>query len=87
MLRQSDLRGAGARVGEFAGTTPVLAEQSIVLDCLRRLPKLWRSGLRRGIFSMLAGARWDAQLLRSSAVHPTNMGDLNLLLVREDVAL
>lgn len=80
---QSDLRGQ-ARGGEFTGASRLVSEQSefwiasVDAEALGFRPA-------KGDLLILPG-RSGAQTFAVSAVHPTNMGDLNLLLVREDVA-
>ena len=80
---QSDLRGQ-ARGAEFTGTSRLVSEQSefwiasVDAEALGFRPA-------KGDLLILPG-RSGAPTFAVSAVHPTNMGDLNLLLVREDVA-
>ena len=80
---QSDLRGQ-ARGSEFSGTSRLVSEQSefwiasIDAEALGFRPA-------KGDLLILPG-RSGAPSYAVSSVHPTNMGDLNLLLVREDVA-
>ena len=79
----TDLKGQ-ARGGEFAGTTRLLAAQSTFWIAAAQVAEL---GFRpaRGDLLRLSG-RPGEPCFAISAVHPTSMGDLNLLLVREDVA-
>ncbi len=82
LASSSDLRGQ-SRGGEFKGATRVLAEQSAFWITAAQVAELGfrpakgdliRLPERRGIPSYAI-----------AAVHPTSLGDLNLLLVREDV--
>ena len=79
---QSDLRGQG-RGGEFTGTTRMVAEQSAFWVSAAQAAEL---GFRpaKGDLLRLPG-RCGSPSFAIAAVHPTSMGDLNLLLVREDV--
>ena len=78
----SDLRGQG-RGSEVSGTTRITSEQSEFWIAREQADGL---GFRpaRGDQLSLPG-RPGAPSFAISAIHPTNMGDLNLLLVREDV--
>lgn len=79
---QSDLRGQG-RGGEFVGATRVLAEQSSFWIAAVQVAAL---GFRPAKGDLLRlPERPEAPCFAIAAVHPTGMGDLNLLLVREDV--
>ena len=79
----SDLRGQ-ARGGEFVGTSRVLFEQSTLWIAAEQVVQL---GFRPSKGDLLRlPQRPDAPCFAIAAVHPTAMGDLNLLLVREDVA-
>ncbi len=79
----SDLRGQ-ARGGEFAGASRVLSEQSAFWIAAEQVAEL---GFRpaKGDLVRLP-ERPGTPSFAIAAVHPTAMGDLNLLLVREDVA-
>jgi hypothetical protein len=79
----SDLRGQ-SRGGEFTGTTRVVAEQTAFWIAAAQVAEI---GFRpaRGDQVRLPG-RCGSPCYAISAIHPTSMGDLNLLLVREDVA-
>ena len=79
----SDLKGQ-ARGGEFAGTTRMVTAQSSFWIAAAQVSEL---GFRpaRGDLLRLPGRPGEPSFA-ISAVHPTSMGDLNLLLVREDVA-
>jgi len=79
----SDLRGQ-ARGGEFTGASRVLSEQSAFWIAAEQVAEL---GFRpaKGDFLSLP-ERSGSPSFAIAAVHPTAMGDLNLLLVREDVA-
>ena len=79
----SDLKGQ-ARGGEFAGTTRLVAAQSTFWIASEQVGEL---GFRpsKGDLLRLPGRPGEPSFA-ISAVHPTSMGDLNLVLVREDVA-
>jgi hypothetical protein len=78
----SDLRGQG-RGGEFTGTSRLVNEQSEFWIARADAEVI---GFRpaKGDLLTLSG-RTGMAAFSIVAVHPTNMGDLNLLLVREDV--
>jgi hypothetical protein len=79
---QSDLRGQ-RRGGEFVGATRVLAEQSSFWIAAVQVAGL---GFRPAKGDLLRlPERPGAPCFAIAAVHSTGMGDLNLLLVREDV--
>ena len=78
----SDLRGQG-RGSEISGTTRITSEQSEFWIAKEQADGLG-SRPARGDQLSLPG-RPGAPTFAISAIHPTNMGDLNLLLVREDV--
>jgi hypothetical protein len=79
----SDLRGQG-RGGEFTGTTRLIAEQSAFWIAAGQVAEL---GFRPAKGDLLRlPARCGSPSFAIACVHPTSMGDLNLLLVREDVA-
>ncbi len=79
----SDLKGQ-ARGGEFAGTTRLVAAQSTFWIASAQVAEL---GFRPAKGDLLRlPERSGEPYFAISAVHPTSMGDLNLLLVREDVA-
>ena len=79
----SDLRGQG-RGGEFKGTTRLVAEQSAFWIAAAQVAEL---GFRpaKGDFLRFP-ERQGSPCFAIAAIHPTSIGDLNLLLVREDVA-
>jgi hypothetical protein len=82
LAASSDLRGQG-RGGEFTGTTRVLAEQSAFWIAAAQVAEL---GFRPAKGDLLRlPERCGSPSFAIAAVHPTSMGDLNLLLVREDV--
>ena len=79
----SDLRGQ-SRGGEFTGATRIVAEQSAFWIDSAQVSEL---GFRPAKGDMLRfPVRCGSPCFAIAAVHPTSMGDLNLLLVREDVA-
>jgi hypothetical protein len=79
----SDLRGQ-SRGGEFTGTTRLVAEQSAFWIAAGQVAEL---GFRPAKGDLLRlPARCGSPSFAIAAVHLTSMGDLNLLLVREDVA-
>jgi hypothetical protein len=79
----SDLRGQ-SRGGEFTGTTRILSEQTAFWIAAAQVAEL---GFRPAKGDLLRlPARCGSPCFAIAAVHPTSMGDLNLLLVREDVA-
>ncbi len=79
----SDLRGQ-SRGGEFTGTTRIVAEQSAFWIDSAQVAEL---GFRPAKGDLLRlPARCGSPSFAIAAVHPTSMGDLNLLLVQEDVA-
>jgi len=79
----SDLKGQ-ARGGDFPGTTRIIAERTT----------FWIDAAQVAILGFLPAkgdlvrlpGRTGSPSYAIAAVHPTSMGDLNLLLVREDVA-
>ena len=78
----SDLRGQ-SRGGEFTGTTRIVSDQSAFWIAAAQVAKL---GFRPAKGDLLKLAeRCGSPSYAIAAVHPTSMGDLNLLLVREDV--
>jgi hypothetical protein len=78
----SDLRGQ-SRGGEFTGTTRLVAEQSAFWITEGQVAEL---GFRPAKGDLLRfPVRCGSPSYAIAAVHPTSMGDLNLLLVREDV--
>jgi hypothetical protein len=78
----SDLRGQG-RGGEFTGTTRMVAEQTGFWIAAAQVAEL---GFRPAKGDLLKlPARCGSPSFAIAAIHPTSMGDLNLLLVREDV--
>jgi hypothetical protein len=79
----SDLRGQ-SRGGEFTGATRIVAEQSAFWIDSAQAAEL---GFRPAKGDLLRfPVRYGCPCFVIAAVHPTSMGDLNLLLVREDVA-
>ena len=83
LAAQSDLRGQG-RGGEFTGTTRMVAEQSAFWVSAAQAAEF---GFRPAKGDLLRfPERPGGPCFAIAAVHPTSMGDLNLLLVREDVA-
>ena len=79
----ADLRGQ-SRGGEFTGTTRMVSEQSGFWIAAAQVAEL---GFRPAKGDLLKLAeRCGSPSYAIAAVHPTSMGDLNLLLVREDVA-
>jgi hypothetical protein len=79
----SELRGQ-SRGGEFTGTTRVLSEQTAFWIAAAQVAELgfWPA---KGDQIRLP-ERCGSPCYAIAAIHPTSMGDLNLLLVREDVA-
>ncbi len=79
----SDLRGQ-SRGGEFTGTTRMVSEQSAFWIAAAQVANL---GFRPAKGDLLRlPERCGSPSFAIAAIHPTSMGDLNLLLVREDVA-
>jgi hypothetical protein len=79
----SDLRGQ-SRGGEFTGTTRIVSEQTAFWIAAAQVSEL---GFRPAKGDMLRfPVRCGSPCFAIAAIHPTSMGDLNLLLVREDVA-
>ena len=79
---QSDLRGQ-SRGGEFSGTTRLATEQSAFWIAAAQLAEL---GFRPAKGDLLRlPERPENPAFAIAAVQPTSMGDLNLLLVREDI--
>lgn len=79
----SDLRGQ-SRGGEFTGTTRVLSEQTAFWIAAAQVAEL---GFRPAKGDQIRlPERCGSPCYAISAIHPTSIGDLNLLLVREDVA-
>ena len=83
LAAQSDLRGQG-RGGEFVGTGRIVAEQTSFWIAAAQAEGL---GFRpaKGDLLKLPG-RPASPSYAIAAVHPTSMGDLNILLVGADVA-
>ncbi len=82
LAAQSDLRGQG-RGGEFAGTARMLSEQTAFWVSATQVAEL---GFRPAKGDLLRlPERCGSPAYAIAAVHPTSMGDLNLLLIREDV--
>ena len=78
----SDLRGQ-SRGGEFTGTTRIVSEQSAFWIAAAQVAEL---GFRPAKGDQLRlPERCGSPSFAIAAIHPTSMGDLNLLLVREDV--
>ena len=83
LAASSDLRGQ-SRGGEFKGTTRMVSEQSAFWIAAAQLANL---GFRPAKGDLLRlPERCGSPSYAIAAIHPTSMGDLNLLLVREDVA-
>ena len=83
LAASSDLRGQ-SRGGEFIGTTRVVSEQSAFWIAAAQVVEL---GFRPAKGDLLRfPERCGSPSYAIAAIHPTSMGDLNLLLVREDVA-
>lgn len=79
----SDLRGQ-SRGGEFKGTTRMVSELSAFWIAAGQVAEL---GFRPAKGDLLRlPKRCQSPSFAIAAIHPTSMGDLNLLLVREDVA-
>lgn len=79
----SDLRGQ-SRGGEFTGTTRMVSEQSAFWIAAAQVADL---GFRPAKGDLLRlPERCGSPSFAVAAIHPTSLGDLNLLLVREDVA-
>jgi hypothetical protein len=79
----SDLRGQ-SRGGQFTGTTRVLSEQTVFWIAAAQVAEL---GFRPAKGDQIRlPERCESPCYAISAIHPTSIGDLNLLLVREDVA-
>ena len=79
----SDLRGQ-SRGGEFTGTTRLVSEQTAFWIAAAQVAEL---GFRPAKGDQIRlPQRCGNPYYAISAIHPTSMGDLNLLLVREDVA-
>jgi hypothetical protein len=79
----SDLRGQ-SRGGEFTGTTRVVSEQTTFWIAAAEVAEL---GFRPAKGDQIRlPERCGSPCYAIAAIHPTSMGDLNLLLVREDVA-
>ena len=83
LAASSDLRGQ-SRGGEFSGTTRVVSEQTAFWIAAAQVAEL---GFRpaKGDLVRLP-ERCGSPCYAIAAIHPTSMGDLILLLVREDVA-
>ena len=83
LAASSDLRGQ-SRGGQFTGTTRVVSEQTAFWIAAAQVAEL---GFRPAKGDLLRfPERCGSPSYAISAIHPTSMGDLNLLLVREDVA-
>ena len=82
LAASSDLRGQ-SRGGEFNGTTRVVSEQTAFWIAAAQVAEL---GFRpaKGDHIRLP-ERCGSPSYAIAGIHPTSMGDLNLLLVREDV--
>ena len=79
----SDLRGQG-RGGEFIGTTRMVSEQTAFWIAAAQVAEF---GFRPAKGDQIRlPERCGSPCYAIAAIHPTSMGDLNLLLVREDVA-
>jgi hypothetical protein len=79
----SDLRGQ-SRGGEFTGTTRMVSEQSAFWIAAAQVAALGFRPARGDLLRL--PERCGSPSFAIAAIHPTSMGDLNLLLVREDVA-
>jgi hypothetical protein len=79
----SDLRGQ-SRGGEFKGTTRMVSEQSAFWIAAAQVAELGFRPARGDLLRL--PERCGSQSYAIAAIHPTSIGDLNLLLVREDVA-
>ena len=79
----SELRGQ-ARGGEFAGASRVLSDQSAFWIAAAQVAELGFRPAKGDVVRF--PERTGSPSFAIAAVHPTAMGDLNLLLVREDVA-
>ena len=83
LAAQSDLRGQ-ARGGEFTGASRLLAEQTAFWIAAAQVEELGCRPAKGDLLKL--PERCGSPAYAIAAVHPTSMGDLNLLLVREDVA-
>ena len=83
LAASSDLRGQ-SRGGEFTGTTRVVSEQTAFWIAAAQVAELGFRPAKGDQIRM--PERCGSPCYTISAIHPTSMGDLNLLLVREDVA-
>jgi hypothetical protein len=82
LAASSDLRGQ-SRGGEFTGTTRLVSEQSAFWISAAQVATL---GYRPAKGDLLQfPERCGSPCYAIAAIYPTSMGDLNLLLVREDV--
>jgi hypothetical protein len=79
----SDLRGQ-SRGGEFKGTTRMVSEQSAFWIAAAQVAELGFRPTKGDLLKL--PERCGSPSYAIAAIHPTSMGDLNLLLVREDVA-
>jgi len=83
LATSSDLRGQSGGV-EFTGTTRVLCEQTTFWIAAAQVAEL---GFRPAKGDQLRlPERCGSPCYAIVAIHPTSMGDLNLLLVGQDVA-
>ena len=83
LAASSDLRGQ-SRGGEFTGTTRVLSEQTAFWIAAVQVAELGFPPAKGDQIRL--PERCGSPCYAIAAIHPTSMGDLNLLLVREDVA-
>lgn len=79
----SDLKGQ-ARGGDFPGTTRIVAEQTAFWIAAAQVAALGFRPAKGDLLTLPERSGHPSYAI--AAVHPTSMGDLNLLLVREDVA-
>jgi hypothetical protein len=83
LAASSDFRGQ-SRGGEFSGATRVVSEQTAFWIAAAQVAELGFRPAKGDLLSL--PARCGSPCYAIAAIHPTSMGDLNLLLVREDVA-
>lgn len=79
----SDLRGQ-SRGGEFTGTTRMVSEQSAFWIAAAQVADLGYRPAKGDLLRL--PERCGSPSFAVAAIHPTSLGDLNLVLVREDVA-
>lgn len=83
LAASSDLRGQ-SRGGGFTGTTRVLSEQTAFWLAAAQVAELGFRPAKGDLVTLPERSGGPSYAI--AAIHPTSMGDLNLLLVREDVA-